>query len=98
MTNDAFSEGDVLRLRIKSTATAGEGIEAVCENVVLSDVDAVRHEAASAVAGMDTGEETGIRTVATDGEAVSVYDLQGRCVAQPRQGFYIVEGKKTIIK
>lgn len=98
MMNDEFNEGEVLRLRIKATAMAGEGIEAVCENVVLSDVDAVRHEAAPAAAGMNTGEETGIKTVTTDGEATSVYDLQGRRVVLPRQGLYIVKGKKTIIK
>lgn len=98
MMNDEFNEGEVLRLRIKATTMAGEGTEAVCENVVLSDVDAVRHEAASAVAGMNTGEETGIRSVTTNGEAISVYDLQGRRVVLPRQGLYIVKGKKTIIK
>ncbi len=45
------------------------------------------------------GEETTdvqLLEAAPQGEAV--YDLQGRRVAQPQQGLYIVNGKKTIIK
>lgn len=98
MMNDEFNEGEVLRLRIKGTGTVSGSIEAVCENVVLSDVEAVRHEAAPAVSNISGGEETGIRTVTTDGDATPVYDLQGRCVVRPRQGLYIVKGRKTIIK
>lgn len=45
------------------------------------------------------GEVTGIETVATaeknEGKA---YDLQGRRVAQPTKGLYIVNGKKYIVK
>ena len=45
-------------------------------------------------------ETTGIAVVkAENGDAVSgVFDLQGRHVAQPTKGMYIVNGKKVIIK
>ena len=45
------------------------------------------------------GEATGIKSVASvatqDG---AVYDLQGRRVAQPKAGLYIVNGKKVVVK
>jgi hypothetical protein len=45
-------------------------------------------------------ETTGINAVNGEGFTVngSVYDLQGRRVAQPTKGLYIVNGKKVIIK
>lgn len=46
-------------------------------------------------------ETTGINEVATSNFQVSgtdVFDLQGRRVAQPTRGLYIVNGKKVIIK
>lgn len=48
----------------------------------------------------DDEETTGINAVNGEGLMVngSVYDLQGRRVAQPRKGLYIVNGKKIIIK
>ena len=98
MTNDMFGEGEVLRLQVRQNAATGEDAEAVCENVVLSDVDAVRHEAASAAIDLKSGDATGIMSATTSGEAASVYDLQGRRVSQPGQGLYIVNGKKVIIK
>jgi hypothetical protein len=45
------------------------------------------------------GETTGIDTSLVNNEKEnSVYDLQGRRVAQPKQGLYIVNGKKVVIK
>ena len=46
------------------------------------------------------GETTGINVVNGEGFTVnsSVYDLQGRRVAQPTKGLYIVNGKKVVIK
>lgn len=48
----------------------------------------------------DDEETTGINAVNGEGLMVngSVYDLQGRRVAQPQKGLYIVNGKKIIIK
>lgn len=44
------------------------------------------------------GETTGIKTVKGDSDEQSVYDLQGRKVAQPAKGLYITNGKKFIVK
>ncbi len=46
------------------------------------------------------GETTGVNDVRSKMEDVrgTVYDLQGRRVAQPTKGLYIVNGKKVIIK
>ena len=48
------------------------------------------------------GEPTGIISIGRDGsvnvEQNAVYDLQGRRIAQPKHGLYIVNGKKVIIK
>ena len=44
------------------------------------------------------GEESGIEAVITTNDDCNVYDLQGRRVAQPQKGLYIVNGKKVIIK
>ena len=46
------------------------------------------------------GETTGIDATLVNSEKVNseVYDLQGRRVAQPTKGLYIVNGKKVVIK
>ena len=41
---------------------------------------------------------TGIQTVGTTVENGTCYDLQGRRVAQPVKGLYIVNGKKVVLK
>ncbi len=41
---------------------------------------------------------TGINTVKADRGASMVYDLQGRRVAQPTKGLYIVNGRKVVMK
>ena len=48
----------------------------------------------------DDSDVTGINTIANSQQptANSCYDLQGRKVAQPTKGLYIVNGKKVIIK
>ena len=38
----------------------------------------------------------GVQTVQTENNAT--FDLQGRRVAQPTKGLYIVNGKKTVIR
>lgn len=44
------------------------------------------------------GEETAIKSVATDVNEDTVYDLQGRRVNGVKQGLYIVNGKKVVLK
>ena len=44
------------------------------------------------------GEDTAIKSVATDVNEGTVYDLQGRRVNGVKQGLYIVNGKKVVLK
>jgi hypothetical protein len=44
------------------------------------------------------GEATGIQNVNVNANLNKVYDLQGRRVAQPKQGLYIKGGKKYVVK
>lgn len=48
--------------------------------------------------GINPGGESGIENIITTNDDSNVYDLQGRRVAQPQKGLYIVNGKKVIIK
>ena len=49
--------------------------------------------------GFESGEMTGIEGIAQSASAIGNYvDLQGRHVAQPTKGLYIVNGKKVVIK
>ena len=51
------------------------------------------------VLSIDFGDVTGINEVQGSGfKANGYYDLQGRKVAQPSKGLYIVNGKKVVIK
>lgn len=59
----------------------------------------VSPEAAAKVRIYTRGEETtNVQLLEAAPQSEAVYDLQGRRVAQPQQGLYIVNGKKTIIK
>jgi hypothetical protein len=44
------------------------------------------------------GNLTGISTVKNNEDVKNVFDLQGRKVAQPTKGLYIVNGRKVIVK
>lgn len=46
----------------------------------------------------DDGETTGITSTAMQPSTEPYYDLQGRRVAQPTRGLYIVNGKKVVIR
>ena len=48
----------------------------------------------------DDGEITGISELKMEKDATNagVYDLQGRKVANPTKGLYIVNGKKIVVK
>ena len=59
----------------------------------------VLDEAASARGIFELDDETtGMNEVTTTNHTNEFYDLQGRKVAQPTKGLYIVNGKKVIIK
>ena len=44
------------------------------------------------------GETTGIESMDNESNIEDYYDLQGRRVAQPTKGLYIVNGKKVMVK
>lgn len=48
--------------------------------------------------GFSDSETTGISDAKVSQSTMQIYDLQGRSVAQPTKGLYIVNGKKVIIK
>ena len=54
--------------------------------------------ATSPVFALDPSETTAIESIKTKDVNGDFYDLQGRKVAQPTKGLYIVNGKKVIIK
>ena len=97
MMNDEFATGEVMRLQVKATAVCADESAVVCENVVLSDVDAVRHEAASASAMLSAGDATGVSAVNANRQ-MDAYDLQGRRAGTLKRGLYIVNGKKVVVK
>ncbi len=43
-------------------------------------------------------DTTGINVTTVNGQQTTVYDLNGRRVAQPTKGLYIINGKKVVIK
>lgn len=97
MMNNEFAAGEVMRLHVKATAVNDGKSKVVCENVVLSDVDAVRHEAASASTMLNGGDATGVSVINTN-QQMDAYDLQGRRVGALKRGLYIVNGKKIVVK
>ena len=100
MLNKELREGDVMRLQLKVVGTVMGDAEAVASEVVLSDVHAVRHEAASVKSSLNTDNVSGIEQIAI-GESQtddSVYNLSGQRVQKMEKGIYIVNGKKVVIK
>ena len=72
MSNAEFSDGDILRLRIKADG-AKQGIyEARIDNVVLSDVDAVRYTTGTARTQIQVGKNTGISELYKQGLHISI--------------------------
>ena len=61
------------------------------------DMDEVEEATSAGAASIRVNDATGIRvlTEENDGE---FYDLQGRRVAQPQRGIYLVKGQKVIVK
>ena len=61
------------------------------------DMDEVEEATGAGAASIRVGDATGISllTEESDGE---FYDLQGRRVAQPQRGIYLVKGQKVIVK
>lgn len=99
MMNDEFCEGEVLRLQVKVTGEVSCESEVVASDVVLSDVNAIRHEAAPAMTILNMDDATGIQDVGSkmeDGSS-TIYNLAGQRIQKMQKGLYIVNGKKLFL-
>ena len=89
---------------VLATATVEPGFYRANGNKVATtkaylDLTGLAAEAHSFILDLGEGETTGIANVNANLNANNNYfDLQGRKVAQPTKGLYIVNGKKVIIK
>lgn len=100
LMNDELREGNVLRLQVKVTGAVNRELEVIADNVVLSDVNAVRHEAASAKAALNTDDATSISEELRFSEesANVIFNLSGQRLNKLQKGVNIVNGKKTVVK
>ena len=99
LMNEELREGDVLRLQVKVTGTMDREPEVVADNVILSDVNASRHDVASARAFVNTDDATGIRDAWGRMEnGRIIYNLAGQRVQKGKKGLYIMNGKKVVVK
>lgn len=99
MMNDELNEGAVMRLQVKATNNMQGAYHVQADDVVLSDANAQRHEAANAGAQLMIGDEaTGIVSVETAKQLKNVYDMQGRRVNAVKKGVYMVNGKKVVVR
>lgn len=97
--NDELNEGAVMRLQVKAANDMQGTYRLQAGNVVLSDANAQRHEAANAGAQLMIGDEaTGIVSVETAKQLKNVYDMQGRRVNAVKKGVYMVNGKKVVVR
>ena len=88
-------------LTLKDGVTAFRKADGSTNTVAANHAYLTADGAGASILDIDFGNTTGISTTLVNSEkriVNSVYDLQGRKVAQPTKGLYIVNGKKVIIK
>lgn len=98
MMNAVLTSGEVMRLPVKAAGLQYQQYNIAAENIVLSTLDAVRHEAAPTVAALNSNDINGIADVKAANGAQRVYDMQGRRVEPTQKGIYIVNGKKVVVR
>lgn len=99
MMNAELTEGIAISLQLKAADSMQGNYQVMAENIVLSDVNAQRHEAANANALLTVGSETtGIISIEAAKQQKSVYDMQGRRVNDVKKGVYVVNGKKVVVR
>jgi hypothetical protein len=99
--NDELNEGEVVNLKLRVSGDVNNVVEFVADNIVLSDVNAIRYEASPAniIINMDDATGIGNLTSTFSDSKTAIYDLSGRKVnSQLKKGIYIVNGNKTSIK
>ena len=98
MMNAELNTGVVIRLQVKAADNIEGNYQVMADNVVLSDVNAKRHEVANANAHLTVGgETTGITTIGISTQK-NVFDMQGRRVDAVKKGVYVVNGKKVVVQ
>ena len=98
MMNAELNAGVVIRLQVKAADNMQGNYQVMVDNVVLSDVNAKRHEVANANAQLTVGgETTGITTIGISTQK-NVFDMQGRRVDAVKKGVYVVNGKKVVVQ
>ena len=99
LMNAELNEGDLIRMQVKADDNMQGNYKVQANNVVLSDTNALRHEAANANAQLTIGDETsGIVSVEDIKQLKNVFDLQGRRVNATEKGVYVVNGKKVVVR
>ena len=97
-------EGNVYRLGFKAGENNGVGFypfnaTGAAAGIVFLNIDSSNAGARGLTFSFADDETTAIHNVnGNDNVNKNVYDLQGRRVAKPTKGMYIVNGKKVIIK
>lgn len=98
MMNAELNAGVVIRLQVKAADNMQGNYQVMVDNVVMSDVNAKRHEVANANAQLTVGgETTGITTIGISTQK-NVFDMQGRRVDAVKKGVYVVNGKKVVVQ
>ncbi len=107
--NDELPEGNVVRLKFRVVGDVDNIVEVMTDNIVLSDVNAIRYEASPASIIFNLDDATGIgnlNSILSESKG-AIYDLSGRkfvnlstrqLVNSLKKGIYIQNGKKTSIK
>ena len=107
--NDELPEGNVVRLKFRVVGDVDNIVEVMADNIVMSDVYAIRYEAspASIIFNLDDATVIGnLNSILSESKG-AIYDLSGRklvnlstrqLVNSLKKGIYIQNGKKTSIK
>ena len=99
--SDGTKKGDGSTIYVLASGTNGVGFYKLANNATIAAGKAYLEVAPSASSFLDIDDgTTGIDEVRSKTEEVrsDYFDLQGRRVAKPTKGLYIVNGKKVIIK
>ena len=106
--NDELPEGNVVRLKFRVVGDVDNTVEVMTDNIVLSDVNAIRYEASPASIIFNLDDATGIgnlNSILSESKG-AIYDLSGRLInsqfiihnSQLPRRIYIHKGKKVSIK
>ena len=99
MMNAELTEGVVIRLQVNAAENKQSNYQVMANNVILSDINAQRQEAANTKALMTVSSETtGITTIDASQQQKTVYDMQGRRTNAVKKGVYVVNGKKVVVR